>query len=385
MGYSEGNTFEKIMDRALSDDLLVNVDKRMGSIIYDALAPMAMELANVYAMLDIMDEQSSVLTATGSNLDRRAYDYGLARYPATYALRIASFKKYKTDAQGRPELDEHGEKILVDMVVPDGSRFAVPSDSSITYIYDGIRQSMPIVRCEQAGSAGNEPMGTLLPLTPIPGLAVAEIVGTLTPAEDTESDEELRERIKAKVSYEAFGGNIPDYIEKVNAIEGVGETKVFPAWRNNGSVLLSIVDGNREPVTNEFISTVKEIVDPDAVTGSGQGTAPIGHYVTVTTPVRFTVNVTIDLTVEGNDLDSVYTRVVTVVGDYITEVRKQWKQDAVLSILRARIIERLLSQIPEILNVTEVLLNGEDEDITLTDEARLDGQKLPYVGEVTLV
>lgn len=385
MGYSDDNTFEKIMDRALSNDLLVNVDKRVGSIIYDALAPMALELANLYAMLDIMDEQSSVLTATGSNLDRRAYDYGLTRYPATYALRIASFKKYKLDAQGRPELDEHGDKILVDMVIPEGSRFTVPSNSALTYVYVGIRQSNPVIQCEQEGSAGNEPMGTLLPLTPIAGLAVAEIIGTFTPAEDEESDEELRERIKAKVSYEAFGGNIPDYIEKVNAIEGVGETKVFPAWRNNGSVLLSIVDGNKEPVTNEFISNVKETVDPTEDTGAGQGTAPIGHYVTVTTPQRFTVDVTINLTVEGNDLDSVYSRVVTVVGDYITEERKKWKQDVELSILRARIIERLLSQIPEILNVTEVLLNNEDYDITLVDEARLDGQYLPYVGEVTLI
>ena len=45
--YSEENTFDKIMNRALervSDD----VDKREGSVIYDALSPMAAELVHCY-------------------------------------------------------------------------------------------------------------------------------------------------------------------------------------------------------------------------------------------------------------------------------------------------------------------------------------------------
>lgn len=384
MSYSEDNTFEKIMERALNNDRLINVDKREGSIIYDAIAPMALELANLYALLDIMDEQSTLLTATGANLDRKCYDYGIARTGATKALRIASFKKYKVDSNGQYVLDENGKKILVDMAVDEGARFATPTDSTITYIYVGMRSGNPIVQCEQDGSTGNRPVGTILPLTPIAGLAVAEITGTLVPAEDTEIDEALRARTINHVNYSAFGGNIPDYIEKTNAIEGVGETKVFPAWRNNGSVLLSIVDADKEPVSTEFVRYVKGIIDPDDNSGGGTGTAPIGHYVTVTTPVRFSINVEIDVMVEGNDVDSVYFEVKQIIDEYIVEIRKMWSQDTTLYILRARIIERILAGIPRIINITEVLLNGVDEDITLVDEARLGGQFLPYLGEVTV-
>lgn len=385
MSYSENNTFEKIMDRALSNDLLVDMDKRTGSIIYDALAPMALELANLYAVLDIMDEQSTVLTATGANLDRRSYDYGVTRNAATYALRTASFKKYKTDTNGSYILDENNEKILVDMNIPEGSRFTVPSDSSLTYVYTGIRQGSKILQCEQPGSAGNVPVGTILPLTPIEGLAVAEITGTFIPAEDDELDDDLRSRVIEKITYTAFGGNIPDYIEKTNAIEGVGQTKVFPAWRNNGSVLLSIVDGNREPVSDMFISVVKEIIDPDETTGQGTGTAPIGHYVTVTTPVKFYIDVKLTASVEGGDIDSIYNDVVAIIGEYIEDVRKSWAQDVVLTVLRARIIEKLLGGIPSLLNVTNVLLNEEEEDITLTDEGRIGYQYLPYIGGVIVL
>ena len=45
--FSENNSFEDILDRLLEnvDD---NLDKRQGSIIYDALAPAAAELAQCY-------------------------------------------------------------------------------------------------------------------------------------------------------------------------------------------------------------------------------------------------------------------------------------------------------------------------------------------------
>ena len=210
-------------------------------------------------------------------------------------------------------------------------------------------------------------------MTPIAGLAVAEIIGTLVPAEDTETDEELRQRTINHINYPAFGGNVYDYIEKVNGIDGVGETKAFPAWRGKGSVLPSIVDGGKNPVSDEFIAIVKEKVDPEEDTGHGTGTAPIGHYVTVTTPVRFPVDVDVTVVAEGGAVDSIIFDVKEVVDGYITEVRKKWSQEATLYVIRARITERLLTNIPTLVNVTEVLLNGEDADITIEDEPRVGG------------
>ena len=99
MSYSDENTFEKILDKMLSDELLANVDKRVGSIAYDSLAPVAMALADAYQALDIFEAQTYLMSATGTNLDRRVYDYGIARVAATYSERIGSFKSLTKTAR----------------------------------------------------------------------------------------------------------------------------------------------------------------------------------------------------------------------------------------------------------------------------------------------
>ena len=47
------------------------MDKREGSVIYDALAPAAAELANMYIELDSVLNQTFADTATGRYLDLR--------------------------------------------------------------------------------------------------------------------------------------------------------------------------------------------------------------------------------------------------------------------------------------------------------------------------
>lgn len=387
MSYSEDNTYEKILDRALNNDILINVDKRVGSVIYDALAPVCLELAEAYALLDIFADQSYLMTATGTNLDKRAYDYRIYRKEATYAQRIGSFKQYKVDTDGNYILDEDGNKILVDMEITEGMRFAVPNDST-TFAYIGKIDNYKILECEQAGSKGNAHTGIILPLTPLSGLVEARITSTYKPAEDEETDDELRERTKEKINYQPYGGNIADYIEKVNAIDGVGQTKVFPAWQYYGSVLLSIVDPNYNPCPDEFVQNVKDQVDPedsDGENGKGIGIAPIGHFVTVTTPVKKLVDVTLSLEIViDTDKGELYEKIVAVIEEYLLSVRKQWKQDVRLAVYRSRIIERLLNNVSSIINIRDCLLNGEDADVVYTDEAQVGKQYLPYVGEVVI-
>ena len=385
MSYSEDNTFEKILDRTLNNSLLVDVDKRPGSIIYDTLAPLCMELAEAYVQMDILSEQTYLMTATGSNLDKRCYDYGIKRNAATYPLRTASFKKYETDSNGDFILDGNGNRVLVDMDVDEGSRFCVPSDGATTFVYTGKIGTYKILQCEQAGSKGNSYVGNVLPLTPQSELVEAKILSTYKPGEDEESDEELRERTKQHVNYQPYGGNIADYIEKVNAIDGVGQTKVFPAWQYYGSVLLSVVDPQYDPVTPEFAALLKEEIDPDANSGDGIGIAPIGHFVTVTTPVKRYIDIALSLEIViDTDEGALFEQVEEVLEAYLLSVRKQWKQDVRLAVYRSRIIERLLNGVPAIISVRECLLNGEDADIVYTDEAQIGMQYLPYVGEVTI-
>lgn len=384
MSYSDDNSFEKIMDRCLGNKILENVDKRPGSIIYDALAPICLELAEAYVKMDIMEEQTFLTTATGINLDKRAFDYGLSRTPATNALRIAEFKKYKMDSDGNFVHDDKGNKILIDMDITEGARFTLPEDSSITFEYIGKTDGYNILKCEQTGTKGNEHVGTILPLIPIKNLIEAKITSTYKPAEDGETDEELRRRVVDSINYSSFGGNIEDYIEKVNAIDGVGNTKVFPAWQYNGSVLLSIVDPIFNPITEEFAKNLKEQIDPDEDTGQGVGIAPIGHYVTITTPAKKYVNVSMSVELMNTvTLETIKEDIERKISEYFETVRKSFGQNVNLTIYRARIIEKVL-ELKEVLNVKDVALNGNFTDVTFIDEGLIGYQYLPYMGEVTI-
>ena len=384
MSYSDDNTFEKILDRCLANDRLVDVDKRVGSVIYDALAPVCLELAEAYVKMDILEEQTYLMTATGNNLDKRVYDYGISRRKATRALRIGEFKQYKVDSQGNYVLDENNQKILIDMEIETGVRFSIPENAEITYEYIGKIDGYKILECEQLGTQGNEHLGTILPLTPILNLAQANIISTYKPAEDDETDTELRTRAVANLNYGAFGGNIQDYIERVNAIDGVGQTKVFPAWQYNGSVLLSVVDPLYNPITNEFAQNLKEQIDPEDSTGQGIGIAPIGHYVTITTPTRQDVDVALSITfVNTETIETIQEEVERKIEEYFLSIRQSYGQDVNLTIYRARIIEKVL-ELEFVLNVTDVKLNGEMNDIVYVDEGLLGKQYLPYLRSVTI-
>lgn len=385
MSYSDDNSFEKIMTRMLANERLANVDKRVGSIAYDSIAPCAMELAEVYAKMDILEEQTYLLSATGLNLDKKVYDYGVFRNKATKSQRIGNFQKYKTDENGDYVLDSNNDRILVDMEIPINSRFVVPEDSETTFIYIGKIDGYYILECEQPGTKGNQHIGTILPLTPIADLINAKITSTYKFGEDEETDDELRNRTLNIINTESFGGNISDYIEKVNSIDGVGNTKVFPAWQFNGSVLLSIVDPQFNPVTEEFLKNVKEQIDPEENSGEGFGIAPIGHYVTITTPIKNEISITLSVELEADvTVSQIQEKIETELNKYFESVRKEFGQDKTLAIYRARVIDSVLN-VREVLNVKNVLLNNIDEDIILNDVNSIGGQNLPYFKELNIV
>ena len=370
MSYSEDNTFEKIMDRALSNPILDLVDKREGSIVYDALAPMALELANVYVKMDVMNEQLYLLTATGENLDKKAYDYGVTRKQATYSKRIGEFKKLENDE-------------YVDIDIPVGTRFAVADETlSITYKYVGDINGDKILECEQAGTQGNNYTGTILPLTPVSELAIANIIETYQPAQDIESDDDLRVRVQELLNNVAFGGNIDDYIQKLKSIDGVGTAKIFPAWDGGGSVLASVVDTTYNPISAQFQALIKEEVDPISEEGNGVGIAPIGHVVTITTPTEEQIDISMTVMLEsGVTISNIREDIEQNIAKYFDNVRKNFGQNNILGIYIARIINAVLD-VPEVLNVTDVKLNGVANDIILTDTSSI--QYLPKMGDITI-
>lgn len=399
MSFSSGNSYEEILDRCLAHNGLSDLDKRQGSVIYDALAPLCLELAEAYIKMDIMESENNVLTATGDNLDNVAYNYGLARGEATKAQRIGSFKKYQTDSNGSYVLDSNGKKILIDMEIPYNSRFTVPDNPNLVYDYQGMIDGNRILVCESAGSGGNDYLGMVLPLTPIQDLAKAEITGTLVYGENAETDEEFRKRIRNYITNIAFGGNIQDYRDKVLSMEGTGAVKVFPAWNGGGTVLLSIVSSDFTPMTTEALARIKNVLDPDESTGQGYGLAPIGHFVTVTTPTEVTLDVSVSATIAGSEnigssstvTNAASKQIKSVVTAYIKEVRSNFGQYEdgsfdykILAVYRSRIVQEVLANVKSVtnMNLNEVSLNGDSNDISYTDVAEVGKQYLPKLRNV---
>ena len=86
----EQETFEVILNRML-DKVPDGVDKREGSIIYDALAPAAVEMAQMYIELDINANLKFADTASGEYLDRAVAWSGITRKAPTKRTGLQAF------------------------------------------------------------------------------------------------------------------------------------------------------------------------------------------------------------------------------------------------------------------------------------------------------
>lgn len=369
--FSKGNSYAEIMDRVMGHKLLEGYDKREGGVAFNTSAPFSLEVANICAMLDILSDQSYLSSATGDNLDRRAYDFGFTRLPATYAERIVSF-----------EFEENHE----DAEVPIGTRFSVPveaSDEQVIFTYVGVKDNNLILKCETAGTIGNTYVGKVIAVDYVKHLEKATITGTYTLANDTESDDAFRLRVEESLTVKPFGGNIAQYTETLKAMSGIGGCKIYPAWQGMGEVLCSVVSGVYDPVPPEIQDAVKEALDPVDKSGQGVGLAPIGHTVTVTTPERYSCDVYAVIALKGGlSMQEVRDELVQLLEAYFLYLRSTFAQDVIISVFRARLSEALL-QSSSLLNVDNVLINGFDADVVMPDSPTVGGQYLPYLGEVT--
>jgi len=365
------------MEQALSQ-VPNTIDKRQGSIIYDALAPACYLLAYFYNTLRNIYRDTFAETATGEALDLRAAEQGITRRPATFAIK----KGYFASANGRP------------MTIPLGARFSTISDiNPITYVVTEAYAENGVIqpgyyqlKCEIAGTSGNEYSGTLINITHIPGLATATMLDLIIPARDEETDDELRARYFSTVNNKPFGGNLAQYDELLKGIDGVGEVQIYPVWNGGGTVKLSVIDAEYNIITNDFIATLQNMIDPTPQ-GTGLGLAPIGHTVTVTTPTEKIIDITATVVLEsGYTLGQVTPLIEEAIENYLLGLRKIWGipddlNNYALTVYIARINAAVLG-VAGVANITGTTINGLASDLTLIQDATT--QELPVLGTVTI-
>lgn len=338
----EQRTFELIL-QSLLDRVPDTLDKREGSIIYDALAPAAAELQNAYISLDMVLDEGFADTASWEYLIKRCAERGIFPAEATAAVVKGVFTP-------------------VNLEIPVGARFNL---DDLNYLADSkIEDGAYRLVCETAGAVGNGHIGPLVPIDYIDGLQTAAISEVLIPGEDEEDAESLRNRYYASLDSQAFGGNIADYKEKVNAIPGVGGVKVYPTWNGGGTVKLVVIDSEYHIPSSDLVSTVQEAVDPTDKPGEGLGLAPIGHVVTVAGVTGRTINISTNITYQADwSWADVQAAAEAVVDAYFTELAQGWEAGSV--VVRISQIETRLLNVPGILDIADTNINGAAQNLAL--------------------
>lgn len=341
---------QRMIDRVLAQN--PNIDTREGSIIYNALAPAAVELQNMYIQLDTILNESFADTQTRDYLIKRCAERGIIPEPATKAI-----------LKGEFNID-----------VPIGSRFSLDMLNYIVIekISDGIFK----LECETPGSEGNQQFGTLIPIDYIEGLTSAELTELLIPAEDEEDTESLRERYFNSLESQSFGGNIADYKEKTKQLPGVGGVKVYPVWNGGGTVKLVIIDSTYNVPSSTLIDAVQTAVDPIQNQGKGVGFAPIGHVVTVEGVSATTININTNITYqEGWTWADIEPYVHKAIDDYFFELASSWENENNL-IVRISQIETRILNIAGVVDIENTTINGQAQNFVL------GADNIPVRGEV---
>lgn len=339
----ENVTYESILQRML-DRVPASMDKREGSIIYDAIAPAAVELQLMYIELDVILNEGFADTASLPYLIRRAKERGINQNPATYSV----LKAVSTPSS-------------VDIAV--GSRFSL---NELNYIVtEKITDGEYKVQCETIGVIGNSYFGAMIPINYIADLEHIEITELLIPGEDTEDVESLRERYFKSLDSQAFGGNIADYQEKTLSILGVGGVKVTPIWNGGGTVKLTIIDSTFSVPSDDLIEKVQNTIDPVGHSGDGYGLAPIGHVVTVEGVSVASVNITMDIVyVDGWSWKESASHIKKVIDNYFLELSKEWDSNDSL-IIRISQLESRILDCEGVLDVSGTTLNGTAANLLL--------------------
>ena len=406
----EAQTYESILARMLQKALSINsnLDTREGSLVWYGDAPAAVELQNLYIALDTVLNETFADTATRPYLILRAAERGLSPQPASPAILQMAITP-------------------TTLFLPLNTRFSI---GELNYYVSADRGSGNYeLTCETAGEAGNNYTGTVIPIEYVDGLETCKITSVLVPGEDEEDTELFRQRYLNSLNAQAFGGNQIDYIEKVNAIPGVGGVKVYRAWngdlkpanmippkeaeawieglsgvpepvklwldtvyaaaKNNmftvgGTVKLVVINSTFTVPSPTLVEQVQTAVDPLQNAGEGVGIAPIGYVVRVEGVQEETVDLGFALYYQrGWSWEDVSGYVTEAINGYFLELAQSWADQDEALVVRISQIESRLLGITGILDIANTTINEKAANHTLAlDHIPVLGSLAPTTIEI---
>ena len=329
----ENMTYEAILADALSR-VPSDVDKREGSVIFDAIAPTCYKLAEYYAQLDNFVNLVLADTAVGEYLDRVADERNLARKPSVAAVR----------------------QVTANETITIGSRWAI--NDTVYDITALISDGLYSATCEAAGSIGNTYTGQLSNIDNVSDAAVT-LGEIITPGEDEETDDALRSRYMSKVQNPGTSGNAAHYKQWALEVSGCGGAKVFPLWNGNGTVKILVVDSDMAIDSSLPEKVYNHIVSPD---DPKLQLNPIGAALTVESPTALIIDTTANVKLDGSQT------LVQAQTAFMDELAGYLKSSVftTYSVSYAKIGSLLLST-PGVADYNALTVNGATANITLAD------------------
>jgi uncharacterized phage protein gp47/JayE len=347
----EHMTYEVILDRMMNRVTAEypNLDTREGSIIYNALAPAAVELAIMYTELDNAIAESFVATASREYLLIRCEEMGIdvSTFDATAGVHKGVFNV-------EVSIGSRWNCELYNYVVSE----YLEQDEDGNYTYK--------MECETLGTEPNNQTGNLTALTDIPvNLTVAKVTECLIEGENEVSDDKIRTVYYEHINGVVVDGNVKQYERWCSEYDGIGNCKIIPLWNGVNTVKVSILSASNKAASPELVAEFQEYLDPGCQ-GMGNGIAPIGAFVTVSTATEVPINITADVTLTSGYSDtSVITEKVT---EYLSKISYAKNTVAYMNIGAA-----ILSA-DGVESVSNLAINGSTSDIILGTE------EIPVIG-----
>jgi uncharacterized phage protein gp47/JayE len=298
----EDQTFDVIMQRMLSripDDF----DKRQGSVIWDMLAPSALELEQAYQQFSLRAKWFLLVgpDIPSDILEARAADVGITRKAAVKATGTVIFNG------------------LAGTVIPVNTRVSTNDPNPI--FFQTIEEATVtengtvsvVVEAETGGVIGNVPVGSISVLVDeIDGIEGVTNPQAFDNGINEESDESLLSRYFERVLTPSSSGNDADYIRWAKEVPGIGYVRVFRRWNGPGTVRVVVITDQKKSPSPQMIASVKENIEAKRPT-----------LADVTVDGAREVSIDIDVKVTLNDQATVETALQQIknsINDYLMNV-----------------------------------------------------------------
>mgnify|MGYP001331218533 CR=1 FL=1 len=351
MAQFESETFERILERMLAR-LPDDIDKRQGSVVYDLLAPAAAELAQAYIEMDNVLNLGFADTTYGEYLDRRAAEQGLTRKSAVKSIGRLTFSG--------PE----------GTVIPVGTRVSTEGETPVYFVTttEGTIVGGTVkvdAEAEVGGINGNVDAGKItVVLGDLSGVVTVTNAEPFTGGINEETDEELLERYKEKVTRPITSGNKYQYEAWAKEIAGVADARCYPVWNGPGTVKVVVVNSEKRSPSAQVIQAVADYIE---------SVRPVNADVTVVgvTEVPIDISVTVTLST-GADPSAVETNIRENITEYFKKI------GFVETIVRYTAIGNAILDANGVIDYSNLTVNGSVANVILNDD------EVPILGSVSI-